>query len=85
MFRTMLEYKTRVIKVDARYTSQTCNACGAKDKASRISQSKFVCTACGVELNADDNAAQNIKGRGTAVVRKRSGLPQALGLEPHTL
>lgn len=71
--------------VDARYTSQTCNACGSKDKASRISQSRFVCTACGVEANADDNAAQNIKGRGTAIVRKRSGLPQALDLEPHRL
>jgi putative transposase len=85
VFRTMLEYKTRIIKVDARYTSQTCNACGTKDKASRISQSKFVCTACGAELNADDNAAQNIKGRGTAVVRKRSSIGQALDLEPHTL
>ncbi|MEM9116937.1 MAG: type V CRISPR-associated protein C2c8 [Cyanobacteria bacterium P01_F01_bin.56] len=48
-------------KVPAAYTSQTCNACGAVDKASRQSQSEFVCVHCGHAANADTNAARNIR------------------------
>lgn len=82
MFRTMLEYKTNVVRVDPKYTSQTCNECGVKDGASRISQSEFVCKHCGHISNADHNAAKNILGRGTALNRKRSEVSQALVLEP---
>jgi len=71
MFRTMLEYKTDVITVDPKFTSQTCNDCGAKDAKSRISQSKFVCTSCGVESNADENAAKNILRKGIPLIRQR--------------
>ena len=77
-FRTMLEYKTRVVKVDPKYTSQTCNSCEVKDKLSRVSQSKFLCTSCGLETNADLNAAQNILSRGTAQIREREPLGCAL-------
>jgi len=73
-FRTMLEYKTHVIAINPRFTSQTCNDCGAKDKKSRISQSKFVCTSCGVESNSDFNAAKNILSKGIALNRKRETL-----------
>ncbi len=67
-FRTMLQYKSlqdgcKLIAIDPRYTSQTCNHCGEVDKKSRISQSKFVCTECGAEDNADINAAKNILDR----------------------
>jgi len=69
MFRTMLEYKTEVVKVDPKYTSQTCFVCGTKDSESRISQSEFCCTNCGHKDNADINASKNIKSRGTALVQ----------------
>ena len=63
--RAYVEYKAKrsgvpVVAVDARYTSQTCSACGHRDKASRKSQSQFVCTACGHSMNADHNGARNI-------------------------
>ncbi len=83
-FRIMLEYKTNVIAVNPKYTSQTCNVCGAKDAKSRLSQSKFECTNCGDISNADVNAAKNIKklGEGIAVNRKREAMACALVLEP---
>jgi putative transposase len=77
LFRTLVEYKTQVVKVNPQYTSQTFHVCGAKDAKSRISQSQFVCTSCGVKSNADVNAAKNILSRGAALVRQRSALAQA--------
>lgn len=74
MFRTMLEYKTNVVTIDPKFTSQTCNDCGTKNSKSRVSQSKFVCTACGVESNADENAAKNILGKGIALIRERKAI-----------
>jgi len=76
-FRTMLEYKTTVVAINPRFTSQTCNDCGIKDAKSRISQSKFVCTFCGVESNADENAAKNILGKGIALTRQRGSVERA--------
>ncbi len=81
MFRDMLTYKTTVIRVNPKHTSQTCAICNHVDKESRVSQSKFKCTHCGHEDNADINAAKNIKSRGTALVRKREALACALDLE----
>lgn len=66
-FVSMLEYKAaQVIRVDPRYTSQTCASCGTVDRASRQSQAKFRCVACGHEANADLNAALNILNRAGA-------------------
>lgn len=67
--KEMLRYKaeragSKFIEVDPRYSSQTCAACGVVDRASRQSQSRFVCTGCGREENADVNAAQIIALRG---------------------
>ena len=73
-FRQMLSYKTNVIAIDPRFTSQICNDCGAKDKKSRISQSEFVCTLCGAKSHADENAAKNILGRGAAIIRERKAI-----------
>lgn len=69
IFKTMLEYKTTVLKVDARHTSQMCFECGSVDSKSRISQAEFCCTSCGHLSNADVNAARNILSRGMALVR----------------
>jgi len=62
---TMLSYKAhRLVKVDPRFTSQTCSCCGAVDSRSRKNQASFVCTTCGFRSNADQNAAINILHRG---------------------
>jgi len=64
---TFLAYKAyHLIKVDPRYTSQTCSACGVIDKASRKNQAVFICSGCGHRDNADRNAAVNIMRRGSA-------------------
>ncbi|WP_395094363.1 RNA-guided endonuclease InsQ/TnpB family protein, partial [Armatimonas sp.] len=57
-----IEYKARraglpVVLVDPAYTSRTCSTCGYCDKHNRKSQSQFQCLSCGLELNADCNAA----------------------------
>ncbi|MDP7548582.1 MAG: transposase, partial [Alphaproteobacteria bacterium] len=85
MFRTLLEYKTaasgvELIDVAPHYTSQTCNACGVVDAASRKTQSRFSCTHCGHVENADVNAAKNIlskalTSRGSAAVATRRKTP----------
>jgi transposase len=56
---------TQIVVVEAAYTSQTCSkpGCGKVDKASRESQARFVCTACGFIEHADVNAGRNIKHR----------------------
>lgn len=78
-FFNMLEYKSGwygsdFVKVNPRFTSQTCNECGSVNKKSRVSQSEFVCVECGIESNADKNAALNILSRGTAIIREREAL-----------
>ena len=78
-FRTMLEYKANwygrtLVAVDPKYTSQTCSSCKEVDKLSRISQSKFVCTSCGSESNADLNAAKNILDRASSNLRERKAV-----------
>lgn len=79
---TMLSYKAyRLIKVDARYTSQTCSACGTVDKGSRKNQASFVCTACGYRGNADLNAAVNILRRGSSPVVE-AGTSQSMKRKP---
>ena len=59
---TRLEQKAagRVEKINPRFTSQTCNACGHIDSRNRESQAVFVCGACGHTDHADINAAKNI-------------------------
>jgi len=49
-----------VVGIDPRHTSQTCSRCGSVHRANRRSQSRFLCRACGFELNADRGAARNI-------------------------
>ena len=66
-FATFLKYKLEwsggeLVKVPAQYSSQTCFACKAVDKASRRGNS-FECTSCGNKDHADLNAAKVIKSR----------------------
>jgi putative transposase len=65
-----LEYKAPLagvplVKVDPRNTSRTCSECGCCEKDNRKSQAKFLCVSCGMGMNADRNAALNIKALGT--------------------
>ncbi|SIM82813.1 RNA-guided endonuclease InsQ/TnpB family protein [Micromonospora cremea] len=66
---SFLDYKARragvpLVQVDPRYTSQTCNGCGHRDKRNRPDQETFHCRSCGVVAHADHNAALNIAQRG---------------------
>ncbi|MFO7931439.1 MAG: RNA-guided endonuclease TnpB family protein, partial [Desulfosalsimonas sp.] len=68
-FMRQLEYKLAwgggaLIRISPHNTSQTCSACGHMSKNNRKSQSRFVCEACGLEINADHNAAINIQTLG---------------------
>ena len=65
-FQSFLAYKAEargmeVVKVDPRHTSQQCSRCGHQARNNRRSQSLFLCRECGYCLNADYNAAKNIR------------------------
>lgn len=67
----MLAYKAedagRELRVvSPRFTSQRCSRCGHVDGASRRSQARFRCTACGLDAHADVNAARNVLRAGRA-------------------
>lgn len=69
----------RFVKVDPRYTSQTCSACGHRQKMP-LALRVFVCAKCSHTLCRDVNAALNIQGRGAPELpvesskgRRRSG------------
>jgi IS605 OrfB family transposase len=66
--RAFVEYKARlagvpIVLVDPRGTSRTCSVCGHCKRANRKSQSEFLCKHCGYSVNADLNAARNIRDR----------------------
>lgn len=67
-FINYLEYKTNVIKVDAKYTSQECNNCGHISKENRKTQESFKCVKCNHEGNADFEASITIKKRGQSLI-----------------
>ncbi|ECF2224219.1 transposase [Salmonella enterica subsp. enterica serovar Tyresoe] len=86
--RRQLEYKQlwrggQVLAVPPAYTSQRCACCGHTAKENRLSQSKFVCQACGYTANADVNGACNILAAGHAVLAcggmVQSGRPSETG------
>ena len=67
VFEFMLTYKCeengiKVVKVDPRYTSQMCNACGIVDKKNRKGD-KYHCLSCGYTEHSDINAALNIRDK----------------------
>ena len=55
------EHGQKVIKVNPRYTSQTCPKCGHIDKANRNKQKHiFCCKNCGYTSNDDRIGAMNL-------------------------
>lgn len=78
-FFRQLEYKSKwhgvvLERVDANFTSKTCNVCGEINDNLLLSDRTWVCSSCKTEHVRDENAAKNIRnktkstGRGT--VRK---------------
>ena len=66
-FLSMLRYKAeragvRIIKVNARYSSQECSACGAIVQK-ELNERWHRCAQCGLSIARDLNAARNILGR----------------------
>jgi IS605 OrfB family transposase len=64
--RLFIEYKARregvpVAVVNPLNSSRTCSACGHCDKGNRKDQASFRCLHCGHSLNADHNAALNLR------------------------
>lgn len=56
-----LNHKQKVIKVNPRYTSQTCPKCGHIDKSNRNKKlHKFCCKNCGYSSNDDRIGAMNL-------------------------
>lgn len=67
-----VEYKalvngSRILRVPAAYTSQTCSVCGHCSPENRKSQAVFRCVACGHQDHADVNAGKIILGAGLAL------------------
>lgn len=65
-FTTLLEYKAErhgilVERVDEENTSKTCSNCGRIDGKSRVHRGLYICRGCGTRMNADINAAENIR------------------------
>ncbi|WP_166171756.1 RNA-guided endonuclease TnpB family protein [Acinetobacter sp. SA01] len=78
MLVEMLEYKQQwrgglLVKVNPRYTSQTCCQCGHVAKENRQTQARFECVECGYVANADINAARNILAVGHTVLSVEGG------------
>lgn len=66
--RRQLEYKSErrgntLVAVNPVNTSRMCSKCGYTHKDNRKSQALFECVACGHTMNADVNAAINIRNR----------------------
>lgn len=68
-FSEYLKYKTNLIKVDAKYTSQECNNCGHIAKENRPNQETFKCVKCSHEGNADFEASLTILKRGQSLIK----------------
>ena len=67
VLRWQLEYKSnwygrKFVLVDPRYTSQTCSGCGAASAGNRNGK-RYECGGCGLRMDADTNAAVNIRDR----------------------
>ena len=60
-----------VVSVDPRFSSQKCSRCGTVLKKNR-NGSSYRCHSCGLQLNADLNAARNIAQSGISCLSRLS-------------
>ena len=54
--------------VNPKNTSRECSDCGDVSKENRKTQELFLCVHCGHTANADVNASQIIKSRGSTTL-----------------
>ena len=59
---------TWFLKLDPKFTSQTCPLCGCRAKENRKSQAEFLCQRCHLSAHADTVAAANIATAALKVV-----------------
>jgi putative transposase len=70
----------RVVRVDARGTSQICSGCGAEPRERKpLSVRTHRCAACGLVLDRDVNAACNVLQRALAVGKRGRAGPSGSG------
>ena len=89
MMIDMLEYKQQwrgglLIKINPRFTSQTCFECQHIAKENRQTQAKFECVKCTYVANADMNAARNILAAGHAVLSVEGGCSKGRPMKQKT-
>lgn len=72
----------RVERVSPAFTSQTCSACGIRDREARESQAVFRCRSCGYAGHADVNAAINIAAGHAVQARGADRVTGAMKREP---
>ena len=85
----ILEYKQHwrgglLIKVNPRFTSQTCLKCQHVAVDNRQTQSRFECVKCGYIANADFNAARNILAAGHAALSVEGGCSKGRPMKQKT-
>jgi putative transposase len=69
MLRSMLAYKTNLIKIPAAYTSKTCHNCKSIKQDLTLSDRVWTCPVCGETHDRDVNASLNILERGAKGLR----------------
>lgn len=63
-----------VVKVSPHYTSQQCSNCLTIDKSNRSGQT-YICSKCGLQIDADYNASINILQRGVSLLYSNKDNP----------
>ena len=85
--RRQLAYKTqwnggRLVTADRWYpSSKTCSGCGTVKTKLTLSERTYTCTACGLTLDRDVNAARNLAALAAQVETAGSG-PVCRDVEP---
>lgn len=88
--RRQLEYKTaaagvRLLVAERWFaSSKTCSRCGTVKTKLGLSERTFVCTACGLVLDRDHNAARNLAALAADTGELRREQPDGSGVRPGT-
>jgi putative transposase len=89
--RRQLTYKTewncgRLMLADRWFpSSKTCSDCGVVKAKLRLSERTFACTACGLVLDRDHNAARNLAALAAAVAGSGSETRNGRGADHKTI
>jgi putative transposase len=79
-------YGATLVIADRFYpSSKTCSACGVVKDTLAISERVFVCSACGISLDRDENAAINLRRLGLNATELPEGLREVTPVERKAL